>query len=138
MSPQPHKFPVDEIRELARELYGLDAGVGVLPSYYDQNFQLDDTASGRRLVLKVAHAAEERSQLDLQNRTLEHVGRAGLSFEIPRVCPTLEGEDIATVSRREGTRHFVRLLTWVEGTPWLYKGAPTSELLGAWAARLAN
>ena len=52
-----------EIAALLRTHYGLEGTVMPLVSERDQNFLVD--ASGRRCVLKIANAAEDRGALEL-------------------------------------------------------------------------
>ena len=118
-------FSAEEAGEIAASRFGVDAAVRSLPSYSDQNFRLEQ-ASGRKLVLKIAHASERRDILDLQNRAMAWVSNASSAIEIPRACATLDGEDVASVDGPSRTRHLVRLLTWVEGTPWS-SAAPASS-----------
>ena len=106
---QAPQLAVDDAVRLARELYGLDGRARPLPSERDQNFLLDSAAG--RFVLKLANGSETRDLLDAQNAALEHVG-ARLTL-CPRVVATRGGEQIA----REPRGHFVRLVTWVRGTP---------------------
>ena len=110
-------FSAEEAGEIARARYGVEAAVNSLPSYRDQNFRLDP-ASGRGLVLKIAHASEQREFLYLQHRAMAWVSKTSGAVGIPQVCPTRDGEEVLSVDGVSGTCHLVRLLTWVEGTPW--------------------
>ena len=103
-----------EASELARRLYGVEAEAVPLPSERDQNFVLR-TAAGDGFVLKIANAADERDLLEAQTAALAHVARR------PTLCPRLvagiDGAAIADITSAAGVRHFVRLLTWVDGVP---------------------
>jgi Ser/Thr protein kinase RdoA (MazF antagonist) len=61
----PALTPADAA-DLARRLYGIDAGASPLPSERDQNFLLR-AADGNRFVLKIANATDDRALLDAQN-----------------------------------------------------------------------
>lgn len=98
-------------KQIAGELYGLIGDDRELPSERDQNFLL--SAGGARYVLKIANALEKREMLDAQNRAMEHVSGLGL---LPKLVRSLRGEKIEVVSVN-GVDHFVRLVTYVEGTP---------------------
>jgi Ser/Thr protein kinase RdoA (MazF antagonist) len=119
-SPQ---FDIAGAARIARESYGIDASASPLPSERDQNFLLT-TAAGDRYVLKIANATENRAMLEAQNAAMEHV--AGRVAFCPRVLPTLAGETIGTAS--DGA-HFVRLVTYVAGTPLAAAGVRTPALL---------
>jgi len=114
---------------LARELYGLDAVAAPLPSERDQNFLLTvktSDAAGRhagRYVLKIANATEDRAMLEAQNAAMAHVAR-GVAL-CPHALPTRSGELIGVVP---GGVHFVRLVTYLEGTPFAQAGARTPAL----------
>ena len=107
-------FTIHEASRIAFELYGLRAEVRPLPGEHDSNFYLK-TETGQEFVLKVAHAAEQRNNLDLQNKVLEHLAAHDPSFLLPQVCTTSAGESTATVTTIDGKKHFVRLLTYVPG-----------------------
>ncbi len=108
------KFTLGDAGRLAKELYGLNGKVDVLPSERDQNFLLtvDD---GKRYVLKIANATEEHAMLDAQNQMMTHVAEFGDLF--PKLIASMRGESIETVSGVDGRTHFVRLVTYLNGTP---------------------
>jgi 4-aminobutyrate aminotransferase-like enzyme/Ser/Thr protein kinase RdoA (MazF antagonist) len=106
---QAPRFDIAEAVRLARELYGLDAAASPLPSERDQNFLLATTA-GERFILKVANAAERVEMLEAQNAAMAHVAPLGVC---PRVLATTDGAPIG----RAPSAHFVRLLSWLPGTP---------------------
>ncbi|MEM7357053.1 MAG: aminotransferase class III-fold pyridoxal phosphate-dependent enzyme, partial [Acidobacteriota bacterium] len=120
-----HPLDSQAARTLARQLYGLDAQVSRLPGYSDQNFLLE--AHDRRWVLKIAGATASRDALDLMNRAMEHVALHNASLPVPRLCTTLDGERIAVVEQGEATR-YLRLLTYLEGEPWLASGPRCATL----------
>lgn len=107
------KFTLGEAVQLAKEFYGLSASVNVLPSERDQNFLL--TVADKRYVLKIANATEEHAMLDAQNKMMAHVARFGNLF--PKVVDSLRGENIETISGSDGRSHYVRLVTYLNGTP---------------------
>lgn len=98
---------------IARAAYGLEAEASPLDSERDQNFLLQ-VADGRRFVLKIANASEDRELLEAQNAAMAHAAGTGLC---PAVLPSRDGTRITQVDGPSGARHFVRLLTWISGTP---------------------
>ncbi len=106
---------------LARDLYGIDGTTTALPSERDQNFLIATTAD-ERFVLKIANATETLDILDAQNAAMEHVAALALC---PRVLATTDGRRIARVA----SGHFVRLLSWLPGTPLGTVGARSNPLL---------
>ena len=140
---RPH-FSTTEAQNLAHTLYGLNVVASPLPSERDQNFHLDD-GSGPGFVLKISSAVEEETVLDLQNKVLTHLNGFDEPLGCPQVCPTLTGEVMTTVSGINNARHFVRLLTYLPGTPLAEVKPQTRELLedlghffGAMDKRLAQ
>ena len=139
---QAPRLSAADAGRLARELYGLDAIAAPLPSERDQNFLLTSVAvsgteglgtrelrtdDGRltaaRYVLKIANATEDRAMLEAQNAAMAHVaGRVALC---PHALPTRSGDLIGVVP---GGVHFVRLVTYLEGTPFAGIGARTPAL----------
>ena len=107
------RFDGDLAVAIARERYGVDAVASALASERDQNFLL--TASdGRLLVLKIANRGENRALLDAQNAAMSQAGATQLC---PAVVLSLDGSAIVEVTAPGGGRHYVRVLTWIPGTP---------------------
>ncbi len=98
---------------IARELYGLDAFAFPLASERDQNFAIL-AVEGRRFVLKIANALEDRAMLEAQNAAMSHLAPSGLCAQ---VVPSASGDQIVRLPAAWGGRHDVRLLTWVPGVP---------------------
>src|SRR5215471_4893975 len=103
-----------EAVDLARRVYGIDAAASPLPSERDQNFLLQ-TAVVNRFVLKIANSTEDPALLDAQNSALAHVARR--SALCPRPVPALDGSLLTEVTVASGARHYIRVLTWIEGEP---------------------
>src|SRR6266508_5475264 len=127
----------DAVR-LAKELYGINGSVEMLPSERDQNFTIIRD-SGERFVLKIANAIEEYAMLEAQNQVMEHVGRH--ESLLSNVVVSLRGEKIETISTPNGGKHFVRLVTYLQGTAMGNVKRHSSELmfdLGKKLGRLDN
>jgi 4-aminobutyrate aminotransferase-like enzyme/Ser/Thr protein kinase RdoA (MazF antagonist) len=107
-------FNLEDAGQLAQNLYNLHATAKSMPSERDQNFLLE-TLNGERFVLKIANGIEERAMLEAQNQVMNHLAKS-VSF-CPRVLPTRDGEEIATVRSTDGEEHFIRLVTYLPGTP---------------------
>lgn len=102
------RLTLHDAERVAQDLFGIAATAAALPSERDQNFRLD-AADGRRLVLKVANAAETRDLLEAENATMRLLAVTGLA---PTVVATRDGHDLG----RHG-EHGVRLITWIDGRP---------------------
>jgi len=107
-------FAVADAELLAQEYYGLRASARSLPSERDQNFLLADD-SGKQFVLKLANADEQESVLDMQNKAMERLASGVPSLLLPRLCRTTQGEMMVQVENGDGSKHFLRLLTYVPG-----------------------
>ena len=120
---QAPRFDLAGAARLARDLYGLDASASPLPSERDQNFLLA-TNAGDRYVLKVANATENRPMLEAQNAAMAHLADR-VAF-CPRVLPAITGDAIGIAP---GSRHLVRLVTYLAGIPLAQAGARPTALL---------
>jgi 4-aminobutyrate aminotransferase-like enzyme/Ser/Thr protein kinase RdoA (MazF antagonist) len=107
-------FQPDQVHQLVRQYYNLWGRVQPLPSERDQNFLLH-IEDGRRFVFKIANGLEERTLLEAQNDAMRYVAR-NISF-CPQVIPTIDGEDIKDIKTAEGEEHFIRLVSYLPGTP---------------------
>ncbi|MCV2869154.1 aminotransferase class III-fold pyridoxal phosphate-dependent enzyme [Defluviimonas sp. WL0002] len=134
-TPPPALDPVT-LAELARRHWGLQGTIHSLISERDQNARLD--APGGRYVLKVSNAGEDAGQIALQAAVLKHLEDQGLAG-IPRLVPTLAGEDGAEVETGHGPGS-ARIVTWVDGP--LLSSAPRTlaqlESLGRFMGRLSR
>src|SRR5260221_780287 len=97
----------DVAARIAREVYGLEAAIRVLPGEYDDNFQLQAEDS-REFVLKLMHPAREDSFVDMQCRALTHLAGRAPHLALPRVIATAK-RDVYTRGRPDDQTS--RLLT---------------------------
>jgi Ser/Thr protein kinase RdoA (MazF antagonist) len=127
------RFSPERAAELASELYGVHATARGLPSERDQNFHLA-TARGDEYVLKIANPAESRDVLELQNEAMGRLTDAwrtddAVTAPCPRIVETMDGEPIATAEGPDGRSCFVRLATYIPGSPLARFRPHTPELL---------
>jgi Ser/Thr protein kinase RdoA (MazF antagonist) len=141
-SELPH-FTAQTAIDLLRQHYGIVAvQAQSLVSERDQNFRLR-TVDGRRLVLKIANAAEDPLVTDFQIRALQHIENFqrehGTRFNAPRIIATRDGSPRITI--RDGdTRNVARLVTFVDGQP-VGDEPPSVELcrgIGVYLAELGR
>lgn len=124
-----------EAAAVARELWGLDGEVRELGSQQDRNYRVD-AASGR-VVVKIAHAATDRRDLEAQHEALRLLRRAGL--RVPSAVAARDGEHIVPVGFAGGP-HLVRVLVYVDGEPLIETagyGEAEAALVGDTAGRVA-
>lgn len=120
--------------QFAIDLMQSDYGMKILSakslvSERDQNFQLL-CADGRKLVLKIANAAEDPQVTDFQVKALQHIehyqSQFGERFNAPRIVPTPDGR--SQLSIEDGSVSCIaRVVTYVEGVP-LGDDEPSAEL----------
>lgn len=100
-----------------------------LVSERDQNFRVH-TADGRKYVLKIANAAEERRVTDFQVKALQHIEQYqdsnGVRFVAPRVLLTRDKESQLVISDG-GMSCVARVVSYLEGVP-LGDDEPSVEL----------
>jgi 4-aminobutyrate aminotransferase-like enzyme/Ser/Thr protein kinase RdoA (MazF antagonist) len=132
-----HHFTTRDASRIANDLYNLRASAQVLPGELDHNFHLRDE-SGQEFVLKIAHAEERKTILDLQNTVLERLAARDSSLLLPRVRATRTNETIATITADDGTSRFVRLLTYIPGRLFANVKPHTPALLHSLGALLGR
>jgi 4-aminobutyrate aminotransferase-like enzyme/Ser/Thr protein kinase RdoA (MazF antagonist) len=136
----PARFPLERLVECARECWGLAGEFVPLDGERDQNHRVT-TADGKSFVLKVSAAGESEGAVDFQVAALRHLERHAPELPVPRVIASQSGNDREWIAAADGTRHMVRLLSWLPGTP-LSKGKPlttgTLRSVADFQARLAR
>ncbi|MFC1575568.1 aminotransferase class III-fold pyridoxal phosphate-dependent enzyme [Gemmatimonadota bacterium] len=133
---RPQIAPQHALR-IASERFAIPATLAEpLSSDRDQNFILTEEASGRKYVLKLAHAGEDREILDFQNRMLEHLARAG--FPLSKVLFAVDGSEIVEIPGPEGKTYLTRLLTWLPGTLFHEVNPQTPALFNSLGAFLGG
>ena len=141
LTTTPPALPHHVVSAFLREHYGLAGTLTALDSERDQNFRLDEEGGGdstnRRWVVKVANAAEELPALELQAAIFRHVEEVDPALAVPRIRLTSAGDPLATCEAG-GTRHFVRVVGWLDGTPFASATGARAALpaLGAALGRL--
>ena len=127
-------FSPTDAEALAADLFGITARAVPLPGERDQNFRLD-TPTGEAFVLKIANGEEDAGLLEAQTEALRRVEATGIC---PRLLPTTDGEWMAQIAGQNGNRHWVRLLTYLPGTPLARQPRQTPALLRDLGRRVAQ
>ena len=119
------RFDQDTVRRILAERYGVSARLETLPSDRDLNFAVytgdrngsprDSSSSEPSFVFKIAHALEDGQVLQAHHAVMQRLAEHGLA--VPSAVPALGGEDIVSLSDREGRQHLARLLSWLPGVP---------------------
>jgi Ser/Thr protein kinase RdoA (MazF antagonist) len=110
-----HPITEGEAARLAREIYRLEVRARALPGEYDDNFHVT-TREGRAFVLKVMHPAREPSFIDLQGKAMVHLAENAPQLPLPRLLPNANGAPFSEITRADGSKRLVWLLSFLEGT----------------------
>ncbi len=136
----PPSFPLAQLRDCAREHWGLTGELAPLDGERDQNHRLT-TADGKSYVLKVSAGGESEGAVDFQVAALRHLERHAADLPVPRVVASSKGNDREWIAAADGKRHMVRLLSWLPGAPLSQSkplGIHALRNAGAFQARLAK
>jgi 4-aminobutyrate aminotransferase-like enzyme/Ser/Thr protein kinase RdoA (MazF antagonist) len=135
MLDQSPRFDLDAADRVARDRFGLAGRATPLTSERDQNFLIAG-ADGRRIVLKIANAAEDRALLVAQQQALGHLSsRIALT---PRVVNATDGSSLADVDAPDGKRHLAWAVTCVPGRPLGTAAWRSPALLGDLGRQVAR
>jgi Ser/Thr protein kinase RdoA (MazF antagonist) len=129
--------------QLAKRHWHISGAIRALPSYLDQNFRIRSAAGD--FVLKVAHPAWSRADLDLENKAMLALTASEPGIEWPRVQFTPDGEHLLSLPIA-GQHCHVRCLSFIPGLTYAQAiGGLASaqqqrlqESLGAAVARLTR
>ena len=124
----PPSFSRERLLKEVAQAYGLSGVLQALAGERDQNHLLT-TASGDRYLVKVAGVHEDRSVVDYQIKTLQHIERRNPDLNIPRNLKSLAGEDFALINSGAGEEHLLRLLTFLDGVPFSDGDEPALDTL---------
>jgi 4-aminobutyrate aminotransferase-like enzyme/Ser/Thr protein kinase RdoA (MazF antagonist) len=136
----PARFPLEKLQNFAREHWKLNGVFAPLEGERDQNHRVTE-ADGASHVLKVSAAGESEGAVEFQVAALHHLEKHVPELPVPRVVASKSGHDLEWIAAADGTRHMVRLFSWLPGTP-LSAGKPLSlpalRNAAAFQARLAR
>jgi 4-aminobutyrate aminotransferase-like enzyme/Ser/Thr protein kinase RdoA (MazF antagonist) len=108
-------FSKESIRELVREIYGLEVSVSELAGERDINFKLE--AKGKKIyVFKLAHPGDSREMIETQHQVMERLAKKDRSISCPQPVKSLAGKTIHTTTCRKDRQPYdCHLLTFLEG-----------------------
>lgn len=135
LTTSPPEFTAAEVEKLAAEHFSIQAEANLLASERDQNFCLK-TADKQRYTFKIANHAEQLAVVEFQNGALQHMAELDPGLPLPRVIANRQG-DFHTRVEHGGKAHWVRLLSWVEGSV-LYDSKTSPRLLDEMGQLLAR
>jgi len=126
----PPDFTTETLREIASKQFGVTGALTPLEGERDQNHRLT-TEDGRQFVLKVSGALEDSAVVDFQIQALLHLERTDPGLRVPRIQHALDGMPSCDIRGGDGSRHLVRLLSYLPGLPFELGAAPSLEGLRA-------
>jgi 4-aminobutyrate aminotransferase-like enzyme/Ser/Thr protein kinase RdoA (MazF antagonist) len=114
-TPSPG-FAIAHVKDIAKERFGLTGKLVPLASERDQNFHIR-TETGDQFVIKIANSAEDPAVIDMQLKALEHIAIVDPELPVPEVLLSRNGLAIEQIQAENGTKHCVRILTYLPGIP---------------------
>jgi len=137
LETQSPSFTIEQVNDIANQLYGLTGVLFPLTSERDQNFRISTEAEDQ-FVIKIANSAEDPAVIDMQLKALEHIAKVDPNLPVPEVLFSRNGLAIEQIQAENGDNHNIRILTYLSGAP--PKDDPTDHALhrpmGACLARL--
>jgi len=112
-TPSP-AFSNKEVKDIVNKLYNLTGELTLLESERDQNFRFI-TENSDQYVIKIANSAEDPAGIDMQIKALEHVAFVDPELPVPKVLLSRNGVAIEQIHAENGSKHCVRILTYLQG-----------------------
>jgi 4-aminobutyrate aminotransferase-like enzyme/Ser/Thr protein kinase RdoA (MazF antagonist) len=103
LETQPPRFTVDEVAQIAHELFGVQGTATDLGSERDATFLIDDGGDGA--ILKISNVGEDAAVLDLEQAAIEHLLRIDPALPIARPLAgraTFDGHHVRLFERLRG------------------------------------
>ncbi|HSR70237.1 MAG TPA: aminotransferase class III-fold pyridoxal phosphate-dependent enzyme [Acidobacteriota bacterium] len=101
-------------REVAGDLYGVEAVAEPLAGERDDNFRLRGEQGGK-LLLKISPPQEDPEAIEFQSAVMEHLQDHGEGLEVQRIHSTRQGRPWGRTTDRQGRPRLVRLLDFLPG-----------------------
>ncbi len=101
---------------LLEDLFGMSGALRRFDTEKDDTFGVKLT-DGRKFVLKIANPEETFEETDFQHGILRHIALRDPTLPVPRIVNALDGSDIVRITDIDGSQRYVRLLTFLDGTP---------------------
>ena len=96
------KLPLEEIRQISLDLYGLRGDFKSLKSERDQNYHIQ-TKNGKNYVFKLSNQNENPGVIDFQLKAFSHIQEQDSTLPVPHVLPTKKGTFSGRAKSSEGT-----------------------------------
>jgi 4-aminobutyrate aminotransferase-like enzyme len=113
--PKPVVSP-DLAERWALDRFGIRATAAELPGEIDRNFRLS-AEDGSLFVMKIAPGATDSGSISCQLAALQHLQKTDLRDLLPGIVADRDGEPVSRLQGQGDEPLFVRVLTYLEGTP---------------------
>lgn len=126
MEYQQSKISLNQAKNIAFELYGINGIVDFLPGEVDFNFKVTD--NNNTYILKVSRPGTDLEYLTFQDELLFHLEKKEPDFEYPKTQTDPNGHRVLEfIDENENIRK-VRLIKWIQG-PLYSNYSPKSDSL---------
>jgi len=135
----PPRLPLDQVRQLALQHYGVEGEYSPLEGERDQNSRIR-SSDGRQFVFKISGSSEPADVVEMQVQALCHIAQQDPGLPVPRMISALDGSMICH-AQFGGSNHALRMLSWLPGRPYQDGPFPSPEGLrgvGGFIARLGK
>jgi len=124
---QKPSFAAEKVSEFIRSAYNIDGKLTPLLAEWDQNFLLD-TGLQEKYVVKIANCGIPEIELDFQNALLAAAG-TWKKGKCPAVVTSNAGKFLESITDENNRQYYVRVLTYISGTPLSCVQPRTLQLL---------
>ncbi|TIL75645.1 MAG: hypothetical protein E5Y81_14975 [Mesorhizobium sp.] len=94
--------------------YGIEGAYKHLASERDLSWRIGGT-DGHDVVVKISNVSEPEGVVDMQVKALTHISERDPALPVPRVVPSLAGAAYEWIEDESGSRHMIRVLTFLSG-----------------------
>jgi len=119
---------LDVAGSFSKKYFGITGTVKELPGELDFNFKIA-TKEGYSYILKVSRPGTDESDIDLQQKILQHLLTIETKLKIPKIIPTKENKTFCTCIDEHGQQRILRMLAWIDGRIWSSVCPVNNELL---------
>jgi 4-aminobutyrate aminotransferase-like enzyme/Ser/Thr protein kinase RdoA (MazF antagonist) len=105
-------FSTIEINQLLAQQYQLSGQLKTLAGYCDQNLLLT-TDNNKQYIIKIAHSAESKLELAMQNSAMAHLSKKQCA--VPHAVKNQLGESITIITNVQQKYFCLRVLTFLPG-----------------------
>ena len=116
-----------EAENILFNLYGIVSEPIKLPGEVDYNFRIKDKNSDG-FILKISRIHEDKATLEFPKELLDYIEINGKHINAPKNIKDKNGNHISEIIDNNGSKRYVRLLTWVSGRLWSHVNPQLTDL----------